>query len=438
MFRRRMTHSRDRWFLAGTLALACVLRCFIAAWQFDQLTIDRDAYLGIAENLRQGVGFCSPGSTTPTAFRPPLYPLLLALAECALPASLAVAAINIIAGVATVWLVDRLGATLELGSLRHVAALLIAVDPILLHATAQPMTEVVFTSLTTAWIWSVSSRHDVACPSWRRTALIGVFFGMAALCRPTIWPLAGLMASVWLFGVFNKLRRSQHRPSWHRLILYDVVPIAAGVLLVVSPWVIRNQLVFGVPIVMTTHGGYTLLLGNNPVFFEEVVAKPWGATWSEESLVRWQDDVERRLQHELGAEAAERRRDAWMSSEAWTYMLSEPAKSLRAAIYRIRSLWSVTPRGEGTARPFALRFGTALFYGLEYAAALIGLGVTLCRRRLSIWMPALLLIVAIQSVHLVYWTDVRMRAPLQPVLALLASQAIAAVATKTAQQCESL
>ena len=46
-----------------------------------------------------------------------------------------------------------------------------------------------------------------------------------------------------------------------------------------SPWAIRNQLQFGRPIVTTTHGGYTLLLANNPEFYQWLRAGPWGSVW---------------------------------------------------------------------------------------------------------------------------------------------------------------
>ncbi len=186
--------------LAGLLCLALAARCAVIWLRADQLTIDRDAYLGIAENIVRGNGFCTPGATTPTAFRPPLYPLLLAAVMTILPTALAVAAINLVAGVWTVWLVDRMGVALGLGGWRHLAALFVAVDPLLLNATPQPMTEVLFTALTTAWLWAVigspSDGHRVS-----RAFLIGVLFGLAALCRPTIWPLAGLIGVVWLLRV---------------------------------------------------------------------------------------------------------------------------------------------------------------------------------------------------------------------------------------------
>ena len=49
--------------------------------------------------------------------------------------------------------------------------------------------------------------------------------------------------------------------------------------LVISPWVVRNLVVFNHPILMTTHGGYTLLLGNNSSFYEFLRNGEWGQTW---------------------------------------------------------------------------------------------------------------------------------------------------------------
>ena len=50
-------------------------------------------------------------------------------------------------------------------------------------------------------------------------------------------------------------------------------------LIVLSPWAIRNQVQFGRPIVTTTHGGYTLLLANNPEFYHWLRSGPWGSVW---------------------------------------------------------------------------------------------------------------------------------------------------------------
>ncbi len=396
------------------LLLSLCARFAVVGWRSDQLTIDRDAYLGIAENLVAGNGFCLPGTAVATAFRPPLYPLVLAAMMAVMPPAAAVAAINLLAGIGTVWFVGRIGGALKLGSFRYFAAGLVAIDPLLLHATAQPMTEVLFTLLVTAWLWAMTKEQ--AGQTGTGAILAGLFFGLAALCRPTIWPLAGLLVAA---GIFKRFEVSASGRALRPLALAVITTV-----FVVSPWVIRNQAVFGKPILMTTHGGYTLLLGNNLVYDEDVVRKPWGTTWSGDSLARWQADVEQRLQLTLGPSADELSRDAWMSAEAQKFLSAKPDRFRAAILHRIRCLWNVSPQGEAAALPSGLRWGVAMFYIAEYAAAIMGLALILFRRQWSAWLPCLLLIITVQGVHLVYWTDARMRTPLEPVLALLAANGL--------------
>ncbi|MFO0917263.1 MAG: hypothetical protein U0872_02990 [Planctomycetaceae bacterium] len=404
----------QRWLTALILLLGLAARCAVIAWRSDQLTVDRDAYLGIAENLVAGNGFCLPNSVQPTAFRPPLYPLVLATVMIALPPAWAVAGINLLAGVATVWLVKRTGVALKLGMGSDFAAGLVAVDPLLLHATSQPMTEVLFTLLVTAWLWAMNRNNPRSTVAGGMIA--GTCFGLAALCRPTIWPLALLVIVV---GVFRCLQAvPADRPQ--RTSIAAILAASA----VIAPWVVRNQLVLGQPIIMTTHGGYTLLLGNNLVFDEEVVRKPWGTTWPGDSLTRWQAEVEQRLQLTPGASTDELSRDAWMSSEAKKFIAARPDRFRAAIVHRIRSLWNVSPQGESASLPGWLRRAVAAFYIAEIVAAMMGIFVLIMRRQWFAWLPCLLLILTIQGVHLIYWTDARMRTPLEPVLALLAANGL--------------
>ena len=45
--------------------------------------------------------------------------------------------------------------------------------------------------------------------------------------------------------------------------------LVLSLVLVLSPWMVRNTLVLGEPVWTTTHGGYTLALANNPVYYDE-------------------------------------------------------------------------------------------------------------------------------------------------------------------------
>jgi hypothetical protein len=173
---------------------------------------------------------------------------------------------------------------------------------------------------------------------------------------------------------------------------------------------------------MTTHGGYTLLLANNPVHDAEVVQQQWGATWSADSLNRWQLDLDRDIEAEFGPKVDEVTRDRWMSEQAKAYIRKNPGRFLASAAHRVRSLWAITPRGEGSSTTL-LRGPIASFFAVEFLLSLIGISIIIRRGEWRAWLPGLLLIITIQGVHLACWTDARMRTPLEPVLALLAARA---------------
>ena len=63
--------------LLGVLLLALAVRIPVAAWRMDSLQDDRDHYRLLAQGLVQTGALTHPDHGTPTAYRPPLYPLVL-------------------------------------------------------------------------------------------------------------------------------------------------------------------------------------------------------------------------------------------------------------------------------------------------------------------------------------------------------------------------
>ncbi|HUG91125.1 MAG TPA: glycosyltransferase family 39 protein [Planctomycetaceae bacterium] len=439
-----------------------------AVWLLsEQVTLDRDAYLAIAENLAAGRGYSSVAGGEPTAYRPPLYPVVLAAFVRAAGPAVGVAALNVIAGVLAVWITFRLGRRLGLEGAAALAALLVAFDPLLVQYTAQPMTEVLSACLVAAFAWAVASASSVesresragaerrgnavgqtaagtparepAASAWRAT-MAGLLFGMAALCRPTTWLAGALLATWWGARVWRaEGRRSLWRPA---------VGCLAGAAIVIGPWTVRNWIAFGQPIMTTTHGGYTLLLGNNPVFYREVVEQPWGTTWDGASLERWNASLESDLRREDPLVRGEAARDRWMYARAWRHIRDEPGLCLRACWLRFRRFWNVAPLEQSAGlieqawRRVCLAIGwaggmrsagaiasaaewtVATFYTAITAALLAGL-VRLRRGEWREWSPLVVIVAAFCLVHLVYWTNTRMRAPVVPLVALLAARGFA-------------
>ena len=349
-------------------------------------------------------------SGQPTAFRPPLYPLFVA--GCLqLGGSALLGFMQVLVGTATVALTHCLARRWGLGDrLALAAATLVAVDPLLLNYASQAMTETLAVLLTVALFvaWPQPTDNE---PQTRRAALAGMLLGLAALCRPTIWAFALISLAAALWRRIRTPERRFARPPREFLVL------AATTLLVIAPWVIRNAIVFRQPIVTTTHGGYTLLLGNNEAFYRDVVSQPFGTVWPADKLATWQQTVEDKLARQGVLRSDEIARDVAMKSLAIEWMRANPSAALSCAWFRIRNLWSPVPV-ERAGVPQVVIW----LVGAYYLALLLAVVAGLTGDRLHPLgqEASLALLLSLTLLHSLYWANARMRAPAVPVLAILA------------------
>lgn len=402
------------------IGLALALRVLVMLAAPEQLTLDRDLYLGIANELRAGHGYCTPGSDLPrpTAFRPPLYPLLLWLSG---GGPVGIAALHV--ALASLMVVTT-GIAARRMSGNHplwvLAPAIVAVDPLLLLYSRQPMTETLCACLSAVLICRVACRDQTASTG-KAACGEGVLWGLCLLARPTygaglaIWLLISAFAASPL--PLGEGARVCDRGKTPRAYLLLVITFA---LLTLSPWAIRNWQVFGRPIVTTTHGGYTLWLANNPVYYREVV-EAGAPAWDGSSLARWQAETDQNLdQREILGEV---NRDRALSQQAQAFIRENPGRFMRACLFRARTFWGITPSrtaGEGQNLPMLWAVGG--FYLALWVGGIASLVRLVRTRSLSLspgFSMALSLILGFFLVHLVYWTDVRMRAPIMPAIAVL-------------------
>ena len=412
-------------FLFLLVILTLLVRGGVSIAQRHRLSEDVDAYLGIAEEIASGNGFSTPGTTQPTAYRPPLYPLMLAMAVLA-AGPWGIAVLHLMLGLGSVLLTWRLGARLDLENAGRWAACLIAFDPLLIQYSTLPMTETLC-----AFLAVFALNLMVPMPVSKRHALfLGIVLGLCVLSRPTFLVFAAPAVVVW--GI--RFKTATKGAIWITML---------AMLMTASPWIIRNALVFGEPRITTTHGGYTLLLGNNPVFYREVVEAPLGTTWKGESLARWQASLEEEMK-EAGVET-ETERDRYLARKARRHIAENPGLFVRATWLRFLRFWNVFPP-ESALRamenlwkqscqklrlPWEQAAGTfsraaagivAVFYAGIIGSFVIGL-IRLDRAEWSKWWPLVLLVACFCAVHLIYWSNTRMRAPVMPAVVLLAVRA---------------
>jgi hypothetical protein len=230
-------------------------------------------------------------------------------------------------------------------------------------------------------------------------------------------------------GREGERERGRWRDVGWRIANCAALLIVAG--MVVSPWVIRNQRVFGKPIVTTTHGGYTLLLGNNEGFYHWLRNNPENVPWGAPSYQNGDDPFgypnwKVLLIWGAGDELTSDRR---RYEEAKKAITSFPQMCAIASFYRMSQLWSPLPNRltaeESTGRRL-MRYAVASWYCGVYLLAAVGIWQLRWKVIQPPWVWGVLLCLVFTGVHTFYWSNLRMRAPLMPFVACVAVAALSA------------
>jgi hypothetical protein len=281
------------------------------------------------------------------------------------------------------------------------------------------MTETLATLLTGIALLALTRAGQDNLLRW--SALAGAALGLCVLCRPAflVWLLAAVALFPWLAAGSRRFARG--------------ATLVAGAAAVLAPWAIRNEVIFGRPIVTTTHGGYTLLLANNPDFYAYLQSAPWGSVWdAREFNERWRAEQQSQASA-LDPAARELESDRRAYAAAWVNIGREPLVFAYSCLVRLGRLWNVLPHqtspDESTSRR-GLRFAVAIWYTLELLLAAAGIAYLRRRLLLSPWVWGTILVVSLSAVHTIFWTDMRMRAPLVIVVALLTAQGVLMLATR--------
>lgn len=414
--------------IVTVLCLALVVRTAMVVLQFENLRDDPDGYFEYAGNLiLHGVyGPDDPVSgAIPSAYRPPLYPFLLAgCIRSELPPQMAIAAMHVFLGVATVGIVIMLGRACGLGVGALSAALWIAFDPILLNQSTLIMTETLATLLAAMALYATVQWDRRS--SARQAALCGAAWALATLCRPIFCLMILMIAVVWL------ARRGIGRRRYALVLAH--LAVAGAVML---PWTVRNFYVFGRPILLTTHGGYTLLLGNNPSFYNYLAGGRWGTTWDSTSFL---NELREQQAKSTTRQSAELVLDGHYHELARENIRKQPGRFAYACLIRIGRLWQLVPHRRDVVESAAVRlsrYGVGLWYLIEFTLALIGAWALGRRLAAPPWLWGILLCGGFTVAHSVYWSNMRMRAPLMPVIALLAAMGLAVVFSRRAVAADS-
>ena len=390
------TRISEKQCLALILILAFFVRAATAlAFQFQPVS-DYAGYEHMAVNLLAGRGLVEGGNSAFLSAGYPLFVLAPVFAVCGhhLPAALLA---NAVLCTVSGWLIYLIAK--EAGAGRPGRLLSVGIYAIYLPSwiyAAYLAKENLMTPLMLGVV--LLSLRCVRNPSARIAVSVGAVLGLLAITGNAglaLTPMLVIALAMSPLSVPEKLAR---------LGLAGLVAV-----LVVAPWLMRNDQAVGAP-VLNTNGGFNLYLGNNPAadgMFISIADTPRGATWQQ-----------LRKQGEVAANNT-------LKAEALAWIRQNPGRFLTLSFKKAVLFW-MPPIHEGEGPQSKGETLTRLAWLAQYLL-ICGLAVAcMAYRRLRTSNTCLLwlAILCYTAVHMIFYVIYRYREPVMPLLIVLAALVI--------------
>ncbi|MBK7140819.1 MAG: glycosyltransferase family 39 protein [bacterium] len=260
--------ERHRWLILVAAAALAVRLGYLYYYstlpEWTQLTVDNYYHLHWAQRIADGDLL---GATT--YFRAPFYVYTLSLVIAFFGDSLwTLRLFGTLIGLLSVILTYLIARRVLNERSALLAAVIHALYPTAVYFDGELLLDPLFTLLTQLALWRVLIWWEQK--TVRSAFLCGLFFGLAAITRPTALVL--LIALIAFVLVWKQMGRIRYRFA---------VVIAAGALLCILPITLRNLIIAGDPVLIASQAGINLYIGNNAHAdgISAVMPQPFGHNW---------------------------------------------------------------------------------------------------------------------------------------------------------------
>ncbi len=387
----------EHLFLLVLFLLASFLRISYAFYLKGNIPVGSDVrYDLLALNIwKYGEYAFQPG--IPTAYLTPLYPLFLSGVYFLFGHSyLAVRIIQSLIGSLTCLVIYFIGKKTVGKRVGAIAATISIFYPFFVYYTTYLRVETLFTFFLAVAVYGLIT--NIQKPDWKNLALSGIFTGLAALCKPTTF--AFIPFSVLGFLVIFGIRKVATYRNIGIFLFFFVI--------ILSPWVIRNRIVFQRIIPSETRLGPALLDGT--LLFN--------------ALEQHRAKQEKQTNPVLlkGKELNEIERNEYYTKEALNFIRRNPKYMMKLAVRKFLNFWRLYPH---TGSIYTVHSQTLivlisfLSYGLLLPFSIVGVLLSLGNWKQFTFLYGL--IVSFTVIHMVFWVQIRYRLPIMPYMIVFAA-----------------
>jgi 4-amino-4-deoxy-L-arabinose transferase-like glycosyltransferase len=240
----------------------------------------------------------------------------------------------------------------------------------------------------------------------------GIFMGLASLSRTVLFGTSlGLSFFLFVFSLYNG--RKTFPKKWRNQVAPAFLFLTTLVLLY-TPWVVRNRLVFGSPVIGSTLTGYNVYRMNSIVadefFFPHYVGSKDGYTMMMQLV---------RDSNLSGVENEAQMQSLYMKA-GFKIVFQHPVQYTRLALYRFLSLWfNASVDAAYGLKPGFLDLITTIEQGLLLIAVVIGIA----KNRKETW-PFIVILTLGSSAYMAIDAQLRYLVDFMPVIVILAASAL--------------
>lgn len=343
---------------------------------------DSTSYDKIAHNILQGNGFIQTESLK--TVRPPIYPLFLAFAYACKCNIFWIRLIQVFINCASILLIYLLAKKLSKNiNIALLSSFLFAIDPLQIVFCSLILTETIFSFLFLACLLTLHKCCE--CSSKKHAVLLGFIFAIGSLLRSVLFPFSFYICFFWWL----------YKKNW-KLILLTL----GTMLVVMSPWIIRNFFIYQSFIPTTTKTGVNLFEALGP-----------GATGGPRMQKLNLPDKYRKLN--------EIQKDIFLRHETLIYLQANPSQFFSLAGIKFLRLWN-PGLNDIKLRKYFINYGLIIFSMSLYICSISGMFYISRQNAFYLLLP----VIYICFIHMVFIGSIRYRVPILPCLDIIASFAI--------------